>query len=69
MSVEQIISREAIAHQAERAAWAYVAAGARGERPPNPYCPQFEPAHFEAWAASFARSLHNLTAPDAEASA
>ena len=67
---ESIVSRQAIAHQAELAARTFLAAGEGAQRPTPPYCPHLEPHHWQEWQASFARSLHNLTAAeDSEASA
>jgi hypothetical protein len=61
---EHIVSRQAIAHQAELAARTYLAAGQGAQRPQPPYCPQFEPSHWQEWQASFKRALHSLTAPE-----
>ena len=68
-----IMSRAAIAAQADNAARAWCANPA-DPKPANPYSEAMQPDHFRAWAASFSRSLlaHSLlahSAPECEASA
>jgi hypothetical protein len=62
--MEPILSRQAIAEDADRAAQRYVLTGVEQD---CPYVSGTEASR--EWRASFKRALHNLTAPDAEASA
>jgi hypothetical protein len=67
-----ILSRQAIALQADAAAKNWTAAwlqDSAAPKPANPYDQHVHPDHYRAWAASFERSLVVFSADDVEVSA